>query len=590
MSKVRASDKNGDNVDSGKSILLSQETRDTVYANVEENIQTCKRDESIKQTPPETTEQRQLSQKESVEYQDTRIESVETSNNTFNRAAPDEVALNKEGDNHVSMYKIEQSVSSEMGENPDDIKMDFIEVPKEAVGFIIGKGGETIKELSMKSGAYMEVERRDIDASSANRLFRIQGISNHIQLAKQLILEKVAGVLVGQSVCSVTSVGSIQSELWIPMDRVGVIIGIGGQTIKSLEEQSQTTIVVHNEKVNALGEKLVTIVGKPQEVHIAEMLIQEIIQKPSRVMNATLYSPVMGQTTYPGLVSPELSYLSRTSLRPMTNKTIFVPRKSIGMIIGKRGETIRDLQYRSGASIRVVPDNEVSVNTVERPIIVSGSLESVELAHNLINDIVNEGIERLGGDLSESKTLYPSASISLRIQIPNDKVGWLIGKSGSTIRELQQRSGARIQVAKPSETDIHTRSVTITGPPPFVEIAKQLIAEKLAGYYMRQSGYPSMNIPHRRLEQESELPVAAYGSPIPNYTYEMNPYASTFDPTMYYPIYGMVYTPPTTTTTSSFTTIPHMNISQDMGSVANVPPTSSVEETNRVVSSSPFPT
>jgi rRNA processing protein Krr1/Pno1 len=53
-----------------------------------------------------------------------------------------------------------------------------------------------------------------------------------------------------------------------------VIIGVGGQTIKLLEEQSQTTIVVHNDKVNAVGEKLVTIVGKPAQVHLAEHLFE----------------------------------------------------------------------------------------------------------------------------------------------------------------------------------------------------------------------------------------------------------------------------------------------------------------------------
>ncbi|GJQ15615.1 hypothetical protein GpartN1_g7406.t1 [Galdieria partita] len=603
MSKAATSDRDSDNVrDTGTSIRLTQETEDTLPSEVKEDSHPLRTpDENIKQTFPATTEKRQqLSklQKESVENQDTRKEGIQVSHNTFERAS-DKVASNTEQEyNTVSTYSMEESGVDRIAENPDDIRTDMIEVPKEAVGFIIGKGGESIKELSMRSGAHIEVERRDIDASSTVRLFRIEGTLNSIQLAKQLILEKVAGVLVGQSASSVTSIGSIQSELWIPMDRVGVIIGMGGQTIKSLEEQSQATIVVHNEKVNAVGEKLVTIVGKPQEVHLAETLVQEMIQKPSRAINASLYSPGMGQTSYPGFVSPELSYISRTSLRPITHKTIFVPRKSIGMIIGKRGETIRDLQYRSGASIRVVPDNEVSLNSAERPIIVTGSLESVELAHNLINDIVNEGIERLGGDSSEAKILYPSASISVRIQIPNDKVGWLIGKSGCTIRELQQRSGARIQVSKPSEADTHTdtRPVTITGPPPFVEMAKQLIHEKLAGYYMRQGGYPLLNIPHRRrLEQESELPVAAYGSPVPhsalNYTYEMNPYATSFDPTIYYPIYGMVYpsVPATTTTSSSF--IPTIDISQDIPNVSNVP----VEQTtpmdsSQVVASSPFPT
>eukprot|EP00871_Galdieria_phlegrea_P005193 jgi/Galph1/5675/GphlegSOOS_G4384.1 len=469
--------------------------------------------------------------------------------------ASEEVSFQEPSEEQVETESeaIKEVASNEPRENIETVEetwIDTIQVPKEAVGFIIGKGGETIKDLSLKSGAHIEVERRDADATSDFRLFWLRGNEQSIQYAKQLIMEKVAGVLVGynQNISSVSSTGSVQAELWIPVDRVGVIIGVGGQTIKSLEEQSQATIVVHNDKVNAVGEKLVTVVGKSSQVHFAQQLIQEIIQKP-RTVNPNTVSP----SQYPGfLASPELPYSSRATMRPFTNKTIFVPRRSIGMIIGKHGETIRDLQYRSGASIRVVPDSQVPTNTIERPIILSGSLESVELAHNLINDIVNEGIERLGGDPYHTMSLYPTASISVRIQIPNDKVGWIIGRGGSTIRELQQRSGARIQVSRPSETECSTdsRPLTITGPPPFVEVAKHLIYEKLSGYYLRQfAGQPAESPSLPVIASESDLPVAAFGTPLPqsaglvNYGYEMNPYlaTTTMDPAMFYSMYGYVY-------------------------------------------------
>jgi len=591
MSKVLASDRDSGKVDS--ETKNSQHHGEAVSSKVEQGTHSSQDRNSIP-ISTSTGEQRiRRGQDSSIqkdettvgEYQDTGLVENTSENNSSNNnllnisteQQQQQVHTQPPSDNTFTAAQRDEK-EQEIAEQPEAICTDFIQVPKEAVGFIIGKGGETIKELSIKSGAHIEVERRDIDTSSSTRLFRIQGTRNNIALAKQLVLEKVAGVLVGQNVSTsvASSIGSIQSELWIPMDRVGVIIGVGGQTIKLLEEQSQTTIVVHNDKVNAVGEKLVTIVGKPSQVHLAETLIRDMLtQRPSRAITsppATLYSTVvMGQTSYPGLVPPaELSsYMSSTNF--ITNKTIFVPRKSIGMIIGKRGETIRDLQYRSGASIRVVPDSEVSDNSVERPIILSGSLESVELAHNLINDIVNEGIERVGGDISE--TLYPSASISLRIQIPNDKVGWIIGKGGSTIRELQQRSGARIQVSKPSETDTrtNTRPVTITGPPPFVEIAKQLVNEKLAGYYMRQGGSGTKE---RRYQQDSSLLSSAYAAVPPppatpsssthplHYTFEMNPFASSFDPTMYYPFYGMMYPPPTAAAASSFPAVSNLTRSQ----------------------------
>jgi far upstream element-binding protein len=61
--------------------------------------------------------------------------------------------------------------------------------------------------------------------------------------------------------------------------------------------------------------------------------------------------------------------------------------------------------------------------------------------------------------------------------VPNDCVGLIIGKGGETIRQLQQESGAKIQVARKEVTATNMRNVFVEGTPDRYEIAKKLIDE-----------------------------------------------------------------------------------------------------------------
>lgn len=319
-------------------------------------------------------------------------------------------------------------------------------------------------------------------------------------------------------------------------------------------------------------------------------------------------------------------------------KPVHVPSSCVGIVIGRNGETIHDLQQRSGAHIKVTPDRDARDDASHRTIYITGSPAALELAHSLVNDVINEGLTRSyrdgveprpssdqqitashddhrehdsgksfdtpspekvvsqngaqsaekrnekkrettngkqhdpgsggpivtrkddasfpelgalhredsaavsngsnlagetekkknqdrteepstqqawrdrGGDESEHyeqlqgedqekhdaesysvpfvgegrlvqrpATNYPSNSISFEMKIPHAKVGIIIGRRGSTIRLLQQRSGARIVVSKKIDTsrEDNPRAVMITGPKPFVENARRLIIAKI---------------------------------------------------------------------------------------------------------------
>ena len=73
------------------------------------------------------------------------------------------------------------------------------------------------------------------------------------------------------------------------------------------------------------------------------------------------------------------------------------------------------------------------------------------------------------------------ATSSIVIEVPNDKVGLVIGKAGMTIKELEQRSGARVQITPDSlwQGKAEARPIQLSGTPQQLDWCKALVAEKV---------------------------------------------------------------------------------------------------------------
>ncbi|KAL2346532.1 hypothetical protein Fmac_000532 [Flemingia macrophylla] len=85
---------------------------------------------------------------------------------------------------------------------------------------------------------------------------------------------------------------------------------------------------------------------------------------------------------------------------------------------------------------------------------------------------------------------YAHQGTSKKIDIPNGRVGVIIGKAGETIKYLQLQSGAKIQVTRDMDADPNslTRMVELMGTPDAIACAEKLINEVLAEAESRGSG------------------------------------------------------------------------------------------------------
>ncbi|RWV82255.1 hypothetical protein BHE74_00023072 [Ensete ventricosum] len=120
-------------------------------------------------------------------------------------------------------------------------------------------------------------------------------------------------------------------------------------------------------------------------------------------------------------------------------------------------------------------------NAQTRSVELIGTSEQISKAEQLINDVLAEADAGASGIIAARKfgSVQPGAE-QFQMKVPNNKVGLVIGKGGETIKNMQARSGARIQVIPlhlpPGDTSTE-RIVYIDGTTEQIEAAKQLVNE-----------------------------------------------------------------------------------------------------------------
>ena len=274
------------------------------------------------------------------------------------------------------------------------------------------------------------------------------------------------------------------------MNFLGLIIGPKGQTQKAMEQASGARILVRGRGASKEGEE-----GSDEEMHVlivaddeqqlskAEQLVNDLLYNPERasqVKNEQLREVAAqhaaAESTPYHSASPPM-YGGGSSDGVKRTSEIHVPGSSVGLVIGKMGETIRQLEGMTGCEIQVARDNRPGED--DRVVTLRGTDEQIARAHEEINKVVAGGpnSRSSGGPSYSQAGLGFSSGGSFIMHIPNVAVGLLIGRSGETIRSLQQRSGCSVQVQRNIDVQpgSDTREVVLSGREDQIDMARREI-------------------------------------------------------------------------------------------------------------------
>lgn len=70
--------------------------------------------------------------------------------------------------------------------------------------------------------------------------------------------------------------------------------------------------------------------------------------------------------------------------------------------------------------------------------------------------------------------LFSDMFLKVEIMVPGPKVGLIIGKGGETIKQLQEKSGAKMVVIQDGPSQENEKPLRITGEPQKVEVKFQI--------------------------------------------------------------------------------------------------------------------
>jgi len=168
--------------------------------------------------------------------------------------------------------------------------------------------------------------------------------------------------------------------LMISCNEVGRILGRGGETIRRLEDESRARIEIDK------GEGRLTVSGRQEAIERArELILMEVSH--CKLPDGTVLKDE-GRPSGPGGSPPVASGKDGFKL--------WVLGKEAGKVIGRGGETVREIMQRTGAEIQVERTENREMGQAERLIQIFGSKPQMEEAFPLIIKDVSFARTELG--------------------------------------------------------------------------------------------------------------------------------------------------------------------------------------------------
>ncbi|XP_063686710.1 far upstream element-binding protein 1-like isoform X48 [Bolinopsis microptera] len=283
-------------------------------------------------------------------------------------------------------------------------------------------------------------------------------------------------------------------DMLIPQDKVGLVIGRGGETIKDLAVQSgcKMNMVQDGMYANA-PEKPLRMHGTPFQIQKARELVSGIIQQ-QQYHNRNNYGGQGGGQGGGGGGGGGGNFNQNQGPFEATSN-FAVGKEYVGIVIGRGGDTIKRLQSETGA--------KVQFNTIDpgapgdRYLVIQGTKEQVAEVEGRVKDLLTK---------VQQKDNRGAGSMQDVFNVPANKCGLVIGKKGETINRMKEQTGAHIEMNKNSPHDAPTKQFFIKGTPEQIKAAKDEIAKIVGdgnpygggggggggygGGYPQQGGFP----------------------------------------------------------------------------------------------------
>lgn len=249
---------------------------------------------------------------------------------------------------------------------------------------------------------------------------------------------------------------AVTEEFRVPDGMVGLIIGRGGEQINKIQQDSGCKVQIAHDSAG-LPERTVSLTGTADAIQKAKSLIDEIVSR---------------------------GHEGSTNGQAGSMQEMIIPAGKAGLIIGKGGETIKQLQERAGVKMILIQDGSQPPN-IDKPLRIIGDPYKVQQAKEMVNEILRDRDHAGFGDRNEYGSRMGGGGID--VAVPRHSVGVVIGRNGEMIKKIQSDAGVKIQF-KPDDGLGPEKIAHIMGPPEQCQHAASIITDLLQSIRARDEG------------------------------------------------------------------------------------------------------
>ena len=223
---------------------------------------------------------------------------------------------------------------------------------------------------------------------------------------------------------TISQVDTEIDSISVPINVTGLVVGKGKSNFYQLQQIYKVNLRVyygvsfnHNQQIQGDNEadsnsiqREITIRGSRENIDKVKALIRQIVTDKSDDCIRLLQQSRDGYERLP------------------------IPNDKVGLVIGKNGAPIKELMSKTHTQVQVpkTPD-EKDPNT--RTLVITGDPNDVLMCKREILEIVAGKQGHIDSD--RPITTY---------DVPDDKVGLIVGKKGSIIQDIQQKTNAQIEI------------------------------------------------------------------------------------------------------------------------------------------------
>lgn len=322
---------------------------------------------------------------------------------------------------------------------------------------------------------------------------------------------------------------TFQEDYKIPDKFVGLIIGKGGEQIIRLQAESSCKVQICQTRPEPVPggpnppDRLANLCGTREAIEHAKRIMDDIIAK--------------GKMAEGGPLGINPYSMGGTNIKTID---VMLPSAKCGLVIGKGGENIKRVSEEFGVKMYVAQETTDIDGIEHKPLRMTGEADKLERAKQYILDsLAKSGNLPVPNRFSTNSTSTTSfndygsrtsnAPISgpcneANYHAPHDKAGIIIGKGGESIKEINRRSGAFVELDKtyiPAIGNSSDRLFKLRGTPEQIVTAQQLMYEKI----VNSPGGPGDVLTPIQFQQQFNLPLVGSNT-IDAYGGGNDPYAS----------------------------------------------------------------